>query len=88
MRLIDADALKAEINSSADRAIEEIGVGHLFGKLLFTQVIEALVKRLMRSQQLKTERREENEKYNADKKRVLCLPRTGRGRNVPARHRA
>ena len=46
MRLIDADALKAEINSSADRAIEEIGVGHLFEKLLFTQVIEAVSKKI------------------------------------------
>lgn len=46
MRLIDADALKAEINSSADRAIEEIGVGHLFEKLLFTQAIEAVSKKI------------------------------------------
>lgn len=46
MRLIDADALKAEINRSADRAIDKIGVGHLLEKLLFTQVIEAVIKKI------------------------------------------
>lgn len=46
MRLIDADELKAEINNSKDRAVNGIGVGHLFEKLLFMQVIEAVLKKI------------------------------------------
>lgn len=46
MRLIDAEELKAEINNSKDRAFEKIGAEHLLEKLLFTQVIEAVIKKI------------------------------------------